>query len=154
MSSVTRRRTSGLAIVLGGILALLGGQVREATGVPTLPFTDNFSASDGSELSADWTDRSGNITVVNNQATGSGPGKTNVSTVNGISAANVKIISTVALAAGQDVGLVTRYSGPQESSPIRPPLGIVLSTIVLGGPPPSGYAEMVIFVRASFNNTA
>ena len=36
MSSVTRRRTSGLAIVLGGILALLGGQVREATGVPTL----------------------------------------------------------------------------------------------------------------------
>ena len=39
MSSVTRRRTSGLAIVLGGILALLGGQVREATGVPTLLVT-------------------------------------------------------------------------------------------------------------------
>src|SRR5204862_169563 len=58
----------------------------------------------------------GNITVVNNQATGSGPGKTNLSTVNGISAANVKVTADVALAAGQDVGLVTRYSGPQESN--------------------------------------
>ena len=90
---------------------LLGSQTA------SLPFSDNFSTtSDGSQLDRLWSDRLGNITVVNNQATGSGPGKTNVSTVNGISAANVKIISTVALAAGQDVGLVTRYSGPQESN--------------------------------------
>ena len=83
----------------------------------SLPFSDDFSTtSDGSQLSRFWTDRQGNITVINGHATGVGPGDANLSSLNGVSQANVVVAGNVALAAGQDVGLVTRYSGPLASN--------------------------------------
>ena len=118
MSSARRRWAADLAALLGCGLAVLGGWVPGAAGQlnAALPFTDSFSTSDGSELSAFWTDQRGDITVVNGQATGTGHGKTNLSTVNGISQADVTVAASVALDDGQDVGLVTRYSGPLESN--------------------------------------
>lgn len=80
----------------------------------TLPFGDTFTASDGSELSAYWTDQRGNITVQGGAATGTG-GTSNVATVNGIDRADVTVSAAVNLSPGQDVGLVARYSGPLES---------------------------------------
>src|SRR5262249_39312722 len=85
---------------------------------PALPFTDDFSSpaniSDGSQLSRNWTDRNGNVTVVNGQATGTGA--SNVSTVNGVNQGDVAVTANVTVAAGQYAGLVTRYGGPLESN--------------------------------------
>jgi hypothetical protein len=68
------------------------------------------------QLSRSWTDQHGNITVVNGQATGTAAGTNNLSTVNGINVADVFVDETVALAAGQTVGLVTRYGGPLDAN--------------------------------------
>src|SRR5262249_2488270 len=78
-----------------------------------VPFSDDFSTtSDGSQLRRFWTDQLGNITVVNGQAIGIGAGSGNLSTLNGLDAADVTVTADVALAAGQSAGLVARYTGP------------------------------------------
>jgi hypothetical protein len=84
----------------------------------SLPFDDHFNnsdASDGSQLSRFWTDQSGNISVINNQASGGAAGNS-VSTVNGLNQADVAVTANVTLTSGQTVGLVTRYGGPLESN--------------------------------------
>jgi hypothetical protein len=88
--------------------------------VPTmqkLPFTDDFSVTgDGSQLTTNWTDQHGNITVVNGAATGTGD--FNLSTVNGINVADVTVAGDIHLTpgAGQSADLVARYTGPLHSN--------------------------------------
>jgi hypothetical protein len=82
---------------------------------PALPFSDNFAAtSDGSQLSRNWSDQLGNVTVTGNQAVGTGG--TNLSTLNGISQADVKVTAGVNVGMGQTIGLVARYGGPLYSN--------------------------------------
>jgi hypothetical protein len=83
----------------------------------SLPFSDTFQVgspagdpSDGSQLSRSWTDQTGNVTVVGGAA--KGIAGSNLSTVNGINAADVTVQATVALNGGAFAGLVARYSGP------------------------------------------
>src|SRR5262249_5677559 len=80
----------------------------------TLPFTDNFAnTSDAFQLSTNWSDQLGNITVVPgvpNHATGEGA--FNLSTANGLSIADTKVKASVGVASGGSVGLVARYAGP------------------------------------------
>jgi hypothetical protein len=83
-----------------------------------LPFSDNFTTtSDGSQLSRNWTDQLGNITV-NASHQAMGIDSTNLSTVNGINGANVTVQGDINLVAGsgQTVGLVARYGGPGYSN--------------------------------------
>src|SRR5262249_5917847 len=81
----------------------------------SLPFSDDFSTtSDGSQLSRNWTDKTGNVSVVGGAAKGTAG--SNLSTVNGINVANVTVQATVALNGGTFAGLVARYSGPLESN--------------------------------------
>jgi len=83
----------------------------------TLPFTDGFSTvGDGSQLSPNWIDQNGNISITNGAATGAGD--FNLSTVNGINVADVTVAGDVSLTpgAGQSAGLVARYTGPLYSN--------------------------------------
>jgi hypothetical protein len=81
----------------------------------TTPFSDDFSStSDGSQLSRAWTDQAGNFTVSGGAAVGTS--NMNLSTVNGINQANVTVQADVNLAAGQQAGLVARYTGSFDSS--------------------------------------
>src|SRR5262249_23463771 len=76
-----------------------------------LPFTDNFTITgDGSQLTTNWSDQLGNVTVVNGQATGEGA--FNLSTVNGLNIGNAKVTANVSVNPGGNVGLVARYTGP------------------------------------------
>jgi len=92
----------------------LGNFAASAVSVPTsqtLPFSDNFtSPGDGSQLSVNWNDQLGNVTVVSGAATGEGA--FNLSTVNGLSVGDTKVKANVVLAGGGSVGLVARYAGP------------------------------------------
>src|SRR5262249_20129993 len=62
--------TTGTVGMRLGATTMLGNFVASAIvqTTPTLPFTDDFSSpvnvSDGSQLSRNWTDRNGNITVI------------------------------------------------------------------------------------------
>jgi subtilisin-like proprotein convertase family protein len=87
----------------------------------SLPFTDTFNAtspagppSDGSQLSREWTDQTGNITVANGQAVGEGG--FNLSTVNGINAADVSVTANINLSGSLWASLVARYNGPLEGN--------------------------------------
>jgi hypothetical protein len=93
---------------------------------PGVPFTDTFSSpGPGSQLSTDWTDDGGNVTIVGGDATGT-DSDVNLSTVNGLSLANTNVSAPIALIAKQTIGLVARYSGP-------------LDTFYLGRLIPSGH---------------
>src|SRR5262249_43677174 len=90
----------------------------------SLTFQDTFAAgspagdpSDGSQLSRQWTDQLGNINVnSSNQAVGTSD--FNLSTVNGITQADVKVLAGVnlTLGSGQSAGIVARYGGPGYSN--------------------------------------
>src|SRR5205823_7351331 len=81
---------------------------------PVLPFTDNFNAATNQQLSSNWLERLGNFKVTGGNATGQAA--LNIATVNGVSAANVFAEVDIALATGQFVGLVARYTGPGDSN--------------------------------------
>src|SRR5207237_1259590 len=77
-----------------------------------LPFSDSFSSPfNGAQLSLNWLDRIGNYGVQNNQIVGNSSTTTNLATVNGLALAAVDADADVAVAAGQDAGVVVRY-GP------------------------------------------
>src|SRR5262249_13065765 len=78
----------------------------------SLTFTDSLPTTTfGSQLDSNWTNRFGNISVDNsNQAVARGA--VNVSTVNGINAADVKVTGDFALTGTGVGGLVARFSGP------------------------------------------
>jgi uncharacterized repeat protein (TIGR01451 family) len=83
--------------------------------VTTLPLNDNFSTtSDGSQPNLQWTDQTGNLTVIGGQAVGQGA--FNLSTVNGLNVANVSVTGSIALSGSQWAALVSRYSGPMENN--------------------------------------
>src|SRR5438552_15357116 len=117
MSGATRRSAGLLAILVCG-LAVLGAWTPDAIGdTAVLPFSDDFSVSNGSPLSGFWTEQRGAIAVIDGHATGTGRGNSNVATLNGIDEANVAVQASVAsLAPGQRVGLGTRYGGPLEEN--------------------------------------
>jgi hypothetical protein len=110
----TWRSAASLVAVLAGVaLIAIGTSDARSSVIATLPFSDGFSAVDGSELSDFWIDQRGNVTVVGGEATGTGGG-VNLSTLDGVSAADVKVAGDVALGASESAGLVARYSGPLE----------------------------------------
>lgn len=83
---------------------------------PTLPFTTDFSSTSyGSQLDLNWTDQNGNVTVMTGQPTGEAPGNANLSTLNGITQADVKVTANVTMSSGQIAGLVARYTGQNGS---------------------------------------
>jgi hypothetical protein len=83
----TWRSAASLVAVLAGVaLIAIGTSDARSSVIATLPFSDGFSAVDGSELSDFWIDRRGNVTVVGGEATGTGGG-VNLSTLDGVSAA-------------------------------------------------------------------
>ncbi len=89
--------------------------VAVATQTGSLPFSDNFSTtSDGSQLDRQWTDQTGNITVVGGLATGKDA--FNLSTVNGLSGTDMAVTGSINLSGSQWVALVSRYSGPLENN--------------------------------------
>ncbi len=91
----------------------------------TLPFTDNFTRGNG-ELGPNWLDRLGDTQIQGNAAVthvvnpnSANPAQTlALSTVNGISAADVTVQADVTLASTGIVyaGLVARYNGPGDTN--------------------------------------
>ncbi len=73
------------------------------------PFSDAFPAASVSQLSRNWTDHVGNISVLSGSATSND--SLNVSTLNGVSEKDVVVSANVNLSVGQYAGLVARYSG-------------------------------------------
>src|SRR5439155_19650916 len=76
--------------------------------------TDAFNQTANTQLDSDWVDRVGNFTLQGGRATGTAA--LNVSTVNGVSQADVFAQAAVILAPGQFGGVVARYSGPSDSN--------------------------------------
>jgi hypothetical protein len=129
-----------------------------------LPFSDNFSStSDGSQLSTNWSDQNGNITVVSGLATGEGD--FNLSTLNVVSVTNVTVAGDINLGAGQSVGLAARYTGPlysnfylaqlrdigggQFQAAIFKNIGGVFSLVQLGDTTTSGAGTLKFVVNGS-----
>jgi hypothetical protein len=91
--------------------ATLSKFMADAPPLGTLPFSD-ISAGDALQLNSQWTDQFGNISI-NAAGQAVGTGDTNLSTVNGINAADEKVLATInPLGSMQTVGLVARYGGP------------------------------------------
>jgi hypothetical protein len=125
--------------------------------VPTTPFSDNFATpSDGSQLSRDWTDQLGNVTI-NECSQALGTAGFNLSTVNGINLADQKAVADINLTTGQTFGLVTRYQGPLYSNfylgqlrdtgsgfqaAIFKNIGGVFTTLSFGATVSSGYGTL------------
>ena len=79
--------------------------------VPGQTATDTFTQANGSQLSRNWRDRVGNLSVTGNAAVGQSG--LNLSTYNVPATANVGAQTTVGYTAvGQTVGIALRYSGP------------------------------------------
>jgi hypothetical protein len=85
---------------------------------PTSPyFTDDFkNPGDGNQLSTSWSDQNGNISIDTTNHLAFGVGDFNLSTVNGISLADITVEGDVNLGSGQSVSLVARYMGPLYSN--------------------------------------
>jgi len=87
----------------------------EATLVPQsdaeLPFFDNFSRSDSSSLGEFWSERAGDLGLLNEHLV-LVAGETSVATLNGISAADVDVSADIDITSGGNAGLLARYSGP------------------------------------------
>ena len=82
----------------------------------TLPFTDDFNRANSSFISAYWTTQAGSLALVNNSVVATGAA-TSLLTVNGISAADVSVEAFVNPAfAGNNAGIVARYSGPGDQN--------------------------------------
>src|SRR5262249_20771364 len=76
-----------------------------------LPFSDNFTTSNGGQIDNQWTVQLGAVAAGNSQATGTGA--FNLATVNGISQTDVEAQAFVNnLTTGQSIGIVTRHVGP------------------------------------------
>ena len=84
----------------------------------TLPFTDNFNRANSAFISGYWTKRNGDFQVQGNALVPRGGASSwSVATLNGVSAADVSVEALVNLAAaGNDAGVIARYSGPGDRS--------------------------------------
>src|SRR5207237_631841 len=73
-------------------------------------FTDDFERASAPSLGAPWVNQAGAIGVlVVGFAAGAGP--VNVATLAGVTAADIDLYATVGLDAGQNAGLLARYTG-------------------------------------------
>jgi hypothetical protein len=110
-TSITAAGSVGMRLSQGVNVSNFSANRITAPSSETLPFTDNFAnTGDGSQLTSNWSDQLGNVTVVNWLATGEGA--FNLSTVNGLNIGNAKVIANVSVNPGGNVGLVARYTGP------------------------------------------
>ncbi|RLS21741.1 MAG: hypothetical protein DWH72_01790, partial [Planctomycetota bacterium] len=84
----------------------------------TLPFTDDFNRANSAFISGYWTKRNGDFQVQGNALVPRGGASSwSVATLNGVSAADVRVESYVNLAAaGNDAGIIARYSGPDDQN--------------------------------------
>jgi hypothetical protein len=81
-------------IALAGLVSIgVGSSALRSSLDATLPFSDNFTAADGSPLSGYWTVQSGGVQVMGNTATGVG-GKVDLATLNGVSQSPVRRSTT------------------------------------------------------------
>ncbi len=102
-SSLSAGGSVGMRTTAGATVSSFSASV-PSTG---LPFSDTFS---GSQLSSsNWLSQDGSFTVVSNMATGAST--LDLATLVGVTATNVAVQATIAVAAGQAAGLVTDYSG-------------------------------------------
>ena len=114
-SSITAPGSVGMRLGQGVSVSSFSATTLAAPSAQTLPFADNFKAtSDGSQLTTNWSDRLGNVTVVNGLATGESA--FNLSTVNGLGIGNAIVTANVAVNPGGNAGLVARYGGPGYSN--------------------------------------
>lgn len=80
-----------------------------------LPFTDTFSQPSGPSTSAAWRHRLKGFTVAAGSAVATAS-QVSLMTVRSAKVANVSLRATVNVATGRSVGLVARYSGPEDTS--------------------------------------
>jgi hypothetical protein len=87
--------------------------------LPALPFTDNFTGLDGSQLGNVWYTRTGNFSVNANAARGEDA--VNLAILNGINLQSsiTELTFTAALAVNQSAGLVSRYQGSGDTNMYR-----------------------------------
>src|SRR5262249_14003389 len=110
-TSVTAAGSVGMRMSLGATVVSFSANTVAAPTSQNLPFTDNFTTTgDGSQLTTNWSDQLGDVTVVNGLATGEGA--FNLSTVNCLNIGNAKVTANVSVNPGGNAGLVARYSGP------------------------------------------
>jgi uncharacterized repeat protein (TIGR01451 family) len=114
-TSITAPGSVGMRLSQGANINSFSANKITAPTSQTTPFTDNFTNNGyGSQLTTNWSDQLGNVTVVNAAATGEGT--FNLSTVNGLNIGNAKVIANVSVNPGGNVGLVARYGGPGYSN--------------------------------------
>jgi hypothetical protein len=81
----------------------------------SLPFSDNFGAGNTQgQLASTWATRVGDIDVAGGVA--HGRGSNNLAVLGGVRVANATLTADVALAAGQQAGLVANYNGVGDNS--------------------------------------
>jgi uncharacterized repeat protein (TIGR01451 family) len=110
-SSITAPGSVGMRLSLGATVNSFSANTVTVPTSQNLPFTDNFTTTgDGSQLTTNWSDQLGDVTVVNGQVTGEGA--FNLSTVNGLNIGNAKVTTNINVNPGGNAGLVSRYTGP------------------------------------------
>ena len=84
------------------------------TRTPTPLLSDPFDRANAATLGAAWANRVGDFGVTGNKAVANAP--VALATLAGVSAADVSLQATVAVAAGQAAGLAARYGGPGDAN--------------------------------------
>jgi hypothetical protein len=98
------------------ITFLVFGLVVMGSAVPVLAFTDNFNRGDSSDLGSNWTNQSGSIGIVNNQAATTNAGSY-YATVNGFSGSYLSTkVSVDAIDINVGLAYVAAMFGIQNSS--------------------------------------
>jgi uncharacterized repeat protein (TIGR01451 family) len=114
-TSITAPGSVGMRLSQGVNVSSFSANKITSPPVQAVPFTDTFRGiSDGSQLTTNWSDQLGNVTVVNSTATGEGA--FNLSTVNSLSIGNAKVTANINVNPGGNAGLTARYGGPGYSN--------------------------------------
>ncbi len=103
----------GMRVTAGAAVSNFSASVLSA-GTPSLPFTDGFStvtSPEPNQLTSNWINQVGNFRVNTTSGTATGNGTVDLATLAGVTATNVAVQATVAVAAGQAAGLVADYAG-------------------------------------------
>jgi len=129
-TSTTSGTASTLTATINGVSLNTRPTITVNPPATTLPFTDTFSGP-GSQLSAFWTNQSGNLAIANGVATGQSA--LNLATLNGINQTNTSVQASVNIPAGQYAGLVSRVQGSGVQS-------MYFAAIVSSGP---GYVAAI-----------
>ncbi len=108
-SSVTAAGSAGIRTSQGAAIDNFALDSITTPTSQTLPFTDAFNANPPTQqLSVNWRERAGNLSVAGGAALVSAPG-ISIATVNGTALADVSVQADTVVGPGQFAGLVARY---------------------------------------------